>query len=125
MDVGLARRTATPTAYPTSGWQNLAYPTSGWQNGHGQPLKNLAAVRITRTSPRNGSCHPWGDVGAKLGVESIRLTLFWIFLARVAYFRDMSVSSRLELAGEQFTNISVFALPPKTSCISSVSLWFL
>jgi len=48
--------------------------------------------------------------------------VFVIFLARVAYFKAMVVSSALELAGEMFTNIKVFALPPKASAMTIVSL---
>ena len=51
-------------------------------------------------------------------------TVFVIFFARQAYFSDMMVSSWLEDAGEQLTNISVFAVPPRASCMSIVSLWF-
>ena len=37
----------------------------------------------------------------------------------------MKLSSRLQAAGERFTNIRVLAVPPKESCISCVSSWFL
>lgn len=36
-------------------------------------------------------------------------------LALVAHFKDVKVSSALELAGEQFTNIRVLAEPPRLS----------
>lgn len=45
--------------------------------------------------------------------------------ARVAYRRDANVSSAFVLAGEQLTNISVFAVFPKESCRTCVNLWFL
>mmetsp|Transcript_100635 Transcript_100635/g.178682 ORF Transcript_100635/g.178682 Transcript_100635/m.178682 type:complete len:244 (-) Transcript_100635:2401-3132(-) len=50
--------------------------------------------------------------------------LLMTFLARVAYLKDVNVSSQFELLGEQFTNIKVLAEPPNESCRISVSLWF-
>mmetsp|Transcript_61725 Transcript_61725/g.172415 ORF Transcript_61725/g.172415 Transcript_61725/m.172415 type:complete len:202 (+) Transcript_61725:323-928(+) len=44
--------------------------------------------------------------------------------AREAYMREFRVSSTSDLAGDTFTNIKVFALPPKLSLKSCVSLWF-
>mmetsp|Transcript_102651 Transcript_102651/g.326276 ORF Transcript_102651/g.326276 Transcript_102651/m.326276 type:complete len:203 (-) Transcript_102651:1654-2262(-) len=46
-------------------------------------------------------------------------------LAREAYFSALTVSSAFEVAGETLTNMSVFADPPKLSCMSCVNLWFL
>jgi len=59
------------------------------------------------------------------GAAQFFAIMFVMFLARAAYFKDMVVSSTLEVAGEQFTNMSVLAVPPRESCISWVSLWFL
>mmetsp|Transcript_70068 Transcript_70068/g.205010 ORF Transcript_70068/g.205010 Transcript_70068/m.205010 type:complete len:98 (-) Transcript_70068:931-1224(-) len=49
---------------------------------------------------------------------------FVIRLVRAAYVSDIRVSLRLDQAGEQFTNMSVFAVPPRESCMICVSLWF-
>mmetsp|Transcript_24862 Transcript_24862/g.71806 ORF Transcript_24862/g.71806 Transcript_24862/m.71806 type:complete len:234 (+) Transcript_24862:316-1017(+) len=49
---------------------------------------------------------------------------FVILLARAAYINDIVVSLMLQRAGEQFTNMSVFAVPPIESCMICVSLWF-
>jgi hypothetical protein len=46
-------------------------------------------------------------------------------MVRVAYLRELCVSSRFESAGEILTNMSVFAFPPRESLISIVNLWFL
>eukprot|EP00982_Pelagococcus_subviridis_P011060 31056-Pelagococcus_subviridis.AAC.3 len=48
---------------------------------------------------------------------------FLIVRTRVAYVSEFCVSSRLSSVGETFTNISVFAFPPKLSDMSIVSLW--
>mmetsp|Transcript_132866 Transcript_132866/g.265112 ORF Transcript_132866/g.265112 Transcript_132866/m.265112 type:complete len:208 (+) Transcript_132866:283-906(+) len=52
------------------------------------------------------------------------LASFVTVFARVAYLSAMRVSSALDCAGEQFTNMSVFEEPPKASCMSCVNVWF-
>jgi len=47
---------------------------------------------------------------------------FVIVFALAAKFSDIVVWLRLEAAGEQFTNMRVFAEPPIESCNSWVSL---
>lgn len=42
---------------------------------------------------------------------------------RVAYWSELTVSSRLPSLGETLTNMSVLALPPSESDMSIVSLW--
>jgi len=48
---------------------------------------------------------------------------FVILFVLAAYVKDMSVSLILDMLGEQFTNMSVFAVPPRESCMICVSLW--
>ena len=48
-------------------------------------------------------------------------TLFWMFLARFAYLRVLSVSMRSLSAGEMHAIIKVLLLPPSESCSSRVS----
>eukprot|EP00391_Amoebophrya_sp_Ameob2_P008179 CAMPEP_0178991624 /NCGR_PEP_ID=MMETSP0795-20121207/5637_1 /TAXON_ID=88552 /ORGANISM="Amoebophrya sp., Strain Ameob2" /LENGTH=89 /DNA_ID=CAMNT_0020683365 /DNA_START=269 /DNA_END=538 /DNA_ORIENTATION=+ len=50
--------------------------------------------------------------------------LFTMPFALFAHLSAVTVSSMFEAAGEQFTNMSVFAVPPRESCMSCVSLWF-
>merc|ERR1719330_1815725 len=59
------------------------------------------------------------DAGEEQGVPE-----FVILLARAAYISDMTVSLMLDHAGEQLTNMRVFARPPNESCMICVSLWF-
>merc|ERR1719401_2077053 len=51
------------------------------------------------------------------------VTSFSIDRARDAYLSVLKDSSALKLVGDIFTNIKVFAVPPKLSCMSIVSLW--
>mmetsp|Transcript_40119 Transcript_40119/g.106428 ORF Transcript_40119/g.106428 Transcript_40119/m.106428 type:complete len:229 (+) Transcript_40119:511-1197(+) len=44
-------------------------------------------------------------------------------LALAAYFRALMDSSLFHMDGEMLTNMSVFADPPRLSCMSCVSLW--
>merc|ERR1719215_623881 len=48
-----------------------------------------------------------------------------MLLARAANSKDIKVSSELEQAGQDLTDIKVLAVPYKGSCINCVSLWFL
>lgn len=52
----------------------------------------------------------------------LMVTLFLIFRARLAYFKVLSVSRKLESEGETHAIISVCELPPSESCSSRVSL---
>lgn len=52
------------------------------------------------------------------------MTSFSMHRARDAYLSALMVSSALPLDGDMLTNINVFAVPPKLSCMSIVSLWF-
>jgi len=73
------------------------------------------------TSP----CENWGaQESSESARRNLSLTVDGIFFARVAKFKDMNVSSRLEAAGEQFTNMIAFAVPPNESCKICVNLWF-
>mmetsp|Transcript_12362 Transcript_12362/g.33354 ORF Transcript_12362/g.33354 Transcript_12362/m.33354 type:complete len:289 (+) Transcript_12362:137-1003(+) len=72
----------------------------------------LAEVAAARTLPDLGPSH------------ALRTSLV-IPLARVAYCKEHNVSSTSDCAGARFTNIKVFAVPPRLSLSNCVSLWFL
>merc|ERR1719359_1290271 len=55
---------------------------------------------------------------------SAKCLMFVTCLARHAQFKEFSVSSALDSAGDTFTNMRHLALPPMLSCMSIVSLWF-
>lgn len=55
-------------------------------------------------------------------LASFLLTSFLMVRTRVAYWRELELSSMLLSLGETFTNMRVLALPPRESLISMVSL---
>lgn len=55
-------------------------------------------------------------------LASFLLMSFLMVRTRVAYVRELELSSMLWSVGDTFTNMSVLALPPNESLISMVSL---
>mmetsp|Transcript_83334 Transcript_83334/g.131571 ORF Transcript_83334/g.131571 Transcript_83334/m.131571 type:complete len:176 (-) Transcript_83334:1761-2288(-) len=77
-----------------------------WKRGETMP-KLLLAVMLLRDGE-----YIWSHL----------TTSFSIDRARDAYFSVLNDSSALKFVGDMFTNIRVFAVPPRLSCISIVSL---